>query len=188
MHNYYGVRVCMHIIRAVQVWKSILCKTLWALHFVWLCNWCNTKLCASCNQDWRFLPPTWTHFKSQGCDDPTWARVKRTFCIQPQEANSVNSAYCPSEGWTSIFIEEKVHIIWWVCRWRTTFRAEYQKSLCPQSLLHSPRQWFDELKRDQILILSYYELKSDPTTFQWRIWRLFGTATKQWEVEAYVKE
>jgi hypothetical protein len=28
MHNYYGVRVCMNIIRAVQVWKSILCKRL----------------------------------------------------------------------------------------------------------------------------------------------------------------
>jgi hypothetical protein len=31
------------------------------------------------------------------------------------------------------------------------------------------RKWFNVLKRDQILILSYHELKSDPTTFQRRI-------------------
>ena len=31
------------------------------------------------------------------------------------------------------------------------------------------RQWFDVLERDQILILSYHELISDPMTFQQRI-------------------
>jgi hypothetical protein len=36
------------------------------------------------------------------------------------------------------------------------------------------RQWFRELKRDQILILSYHELKGDPTTFQRRIVDFLG--------------
>jgi hypothetical protein len=36
------------------------------------------------------------------------------------------------------------------------------------------RQWFRILKRDQILILSYHELKRDPTTFQRRIVDFLG--------------
>ena len=36
------------------------------------------------------------------------------------------------------------------------------------------RQWFDVLKREQILILSYHELKNDPTTFQRRIEDFLG--------------
>jgi hypothetical protein len=36
------------------------------------------------------------------------------------------------------------------------------------------RQWFDVLKREQILILLYHELKNDPTTFQRRIKDFLG--------------
>jgi hypothetical protein len=36
------------------------------------------------------------------------------------------------------------------------------------------RQWFHALKRDQILILSYHELKGDPTSFQRRIVDFLG--------------
>jgi hypothetical protein len=36
------------------------------------------------------------------------------------------------------------------------------------------KQWFEWLPRDQLLILSYHELKSDPTTFKTRIEDFLG--------------